>query len=288
MSNISSISKRQLIFKIFYASLLLFIALVVPAFLVQNFPLFDNYIYNHITKAICVGVIVIIGIRLFRQRLDKGIPAGIGVNNSKTAFKYLLIGIGLILIPLLVTLVISSVFEWANFRFNFKGVLISTLFLGLISTLFTDALSEELVFRGYIFSNLKEHYNLWISSAITLTIFVIAPVFIITIQNSLQVDGAVALSGNYIINMILFGAFMQYLRIIFNSIWVGVGFHLIFVHMNQLMGTTSDKLLQFSEDSNQQAVQFILMSFLVLTFLGLIIYPLIKRKKRNKKMLKTL
>ena len=79
--------------------------------------------------------------------------------------------------------------------------------------------------------------------------------------------------------MVFFGAFMQYLRIIFKSIWVGVGFHLVFVHMNQLIGITTDKLLQFSEDSNQHPVLFILVTFLIIIFLSLIIYPIHKRRR---------
>lgn len=281
MSETSPISKRQLSFKLFCATLLMFIALIVPAFLIKNFPIFENPSYNHLAKSISIGLIVIIGILFLRRKLDKGHPEHIGLNHSKTALKYFLIGIGLILVPVLITLIASSIFGLADFRFNFNAGLVTIFFLGFISTFFTDALSEELIFRGYIYSNLKAHFNLRTSFLITLGIFVIAPVFLITIQNSLQIQGAVPLSGGYIINLILFGAFMQYLRIIFKSIWVGVGFHLVFVHMNQLMGITNDKILQFSEDSNHQAVQIVLICLLVITFLALFIYHLIKGRRRD-------
>lgn len=270
---------NKLTFKVFIACLLMFIALIIPAFIIQNYPIFDNPNYNHIIKAISVGMIVIVGIWFLRSRLDRGVPKKIGLNKPRTAFKNIFLGIGLILVPLILALSLSLMFGWVKFSFNANNAIILSLFLGLISTLFTDALSEELIFRGYIFSNLKEYYGIWTSSIITVAIFVVAPILLITLQSSLNIHGAVGLSAGYVINLILFGSFMQYLRIIFKSIWVGVGFHLVFVHMNQLMGTSSDKLLQFSLDSNQQPIQITLIILLIFMFISLIIYPIIKRKR---------
>ena len=286
MIQISTSTKKRLAFKIFCACLLLFIALIIPAFIMQNYPIFENPNYNHIVKATAVGLIVLIGVWLFRSKLDKGVPHKIGLTNPNTALKNLLLGVGLIAIPLILTLIVSSIFGWATFSVNTNSTIIVSLLLGLISTLFTDALSEELIFRGYIYSNLKEHYSTWKSATITLIIFVVAPLLLITLQNRLNIVGAVALTGGYVINMILFGAFMQYLRVVFKSIWIGVGFHLVFVHMNQLMGTSTDKLLQFSEDSNQQSVQITLIILLFITFLCLILYPILKRRKEKRLALK--
>ena len=265
------------------------VALIVPTFLVQQYPIFkDNHAYNHLITATLIAIIVVFGIWYLRSRLDKGTPSKIGLTKLPTAITHIFIGIGFVLIPLVLTLLISTSFNWADFSFNANKTILLTFLIGLVSTFFTDALSEELIFRGYIFSNLNEHYNILKSSLITLVVFVITPIIIITIQNTLSISGSVPLSGGYVITLIFFGAFMQYLRVIFKSIWVGVGFHLVFVHMNQLMGTTSDKLLQFSETSNQQPVQITLAILLIIVFLSLIIYPLLKRRKIKKLEAETL
>lgn len=282
MIQTSLLTHKQLVFKIISACLLMFVALIIPALLIQNYPISDNPNYNHVLMAIAIALIVIFGIKFLRSKLDKEASLNMGLNNPKIAIKSFFIGIGLILTPLILTLIISQTFGWVDFNIHLRSPILLALLLGLISTLFTDALSEELIFRGYIYSNLKKHFSIWRSSAITLIAFVVAPILLITIQGYLHVEGSVPLTGGYIINLIFFGAFMQYLRVIFKSIWVGVGFHLIFVHMNQLMGTTTNSLLQFSENSNQQAIQILLISFLLLAFLSLIIYPIVKRKRSNK------
>ena len=280
MTTKSTIKNRSLTFRIFAAFAIVITALTGSSFLVQHYPVFDNNpTYNHVITACLIAIITVLGVGILRSRVDKGTPTKIGLGNPSTAFKHVSIGIGLILIPLVLTLIISSVFNWADFSFNTNKTILLTFAMGLISTLFTDALTEELIFRGYIYSNLKVHYSVWKSSLIPLVIFVITPLVIFSIQNMLNLQGAVPLSGGYIVTMLLFGAFMQYLRVQYKSIWVGVGFHLVFVHMNQLMGTSSDKLLQFSETSNQQLVQITLSIFLIIAFLMLLIYPIVKRRR---------
>lgn len=262
--------------------LLMFISLIIPAYLLQSFPLFENPLYNHLMKALFIGLIVILGILILRNKIDKGIPKKIGLAKTNTAFKHLLIGMGFIVVPLIITICVSKAFNWTDFSFNINEAIITSILLGFLSTFFTDALSEELIFRGYIFSNLHQHYNLWKSSLITLAVFVIAPIFIISIQNVFNIQGSVPLSGGYIINLLFFGAFMQYLRIIFKSIWVGVGFHLIFVHMNQFMGITNDRLIQFSENYNEKPIQVTLLILLLIILIGLILYPILQKRKQKK------
>lgn len=274
--------KTSMTLKIICACMVMLVALILPAFIIQENPIFESPGYNHLIKAIAVSAIVIMGIWLLRTKLDKGLPLNIGLSTPTIAAKHFLLGIGLIFIPFLITVSLSSVFNWADYTININWTIILSIIIGFFSTFFTDAFSEELIFRGYIFSNLKQHNSIWKSSIITLVIFVITPLIIISIQNSLNIKGSVALSGGYIITLFFFGAFMQYLRITFKSIWVGIGFHLVFVQMNQLMGSTNDRLLQFSENSNQQPIQITLAVCLIVTFASLIIYSFIKsRKEKN-------
>jgi membrane protease YdiL (CAAX protease family) len=274
---------RMIFRKILLACLTAFIALILPAVIFQNSGLLDsNPAYQHLVQSIFVGMIAVLGIWLFRSKLDKGVPVFIGLTKPSKAILHALLGFGLILAPLGLTLVISRLFGWVDFSFNTSGVL-PILIVGAASTFFTDALTEELIYRGYIYSNLKERFNVWISSLITLFLFIITIVIIMTFQNLFDISGAaVPLSVNYILTLLFFGAFMQYLRVTFKTIWVGAGFHLVFVHMNQIMGMTNDKLIQFSETSyNEKPIQITLITLILLVFVALVLFPLIRNKRKG-------
>ena len=83
----------------------------------------------------------------------------------------------------------------------------------------------------------------------------------------------------YLTYMLFFGAFALYLRVLTKSIWTGVGFHLMFVFMNQLIGLEPTNLIQFSEFSSERPVQITLIRMLGLTFIALLAYPKLKGLK---------
>lgn len=264
--------------KLILACLTAFMALILPAIIFQKSGILNSDpVYQHLVKSFFVGMIAVVGIWLLRSKLDQGVPISIGLTKPTIAILHTLLGFGLILVPLIITLILSSVLGWAVFSFNSGGVL-RVMILGTISTFFTDALIEELIYRGYIYSNLKERYNVWISSLIALLLFVLTAVIIMSFQRFFGIGGAgVTLSGNYIVTLLFFGTFMQYLRVAFKSIWVGVGFHLFFVHMNKIMGMTDDRLIQFSKIVNEQPLQITLIVLILLVFATLILFPIIKK-----------
>lgn len=276
--------RNRLVFqKVILACLTAFIALILPAVIFQKSGILNSEpVSQHLAKSFFLGMIAVLGVWLLRSKLDKGVPVSIGLTKPSIAIFHALLGFGLILVPLVLTLVLSRLLGWAEFSFNSGGIL-TILIIGTISTFFTDALTEELIYRGYIYSNLKERFNVWISSLITLILFIITIVLIMSFKSFFGIGGAaVSLSGNYIVTLFFFGAFMQYLRVAFKTIWVGVGFHLYFVHMNQIMGMTNDRLIQFSETSyNEKPVQITLIILILLVFVALILFPIIKKKRRG-------
>lgn len=281
MTNDQSTTRNsKLPLKIILACTAAIVALLLPAAIFQKLEILQSSPnFHHLFKSFFVAILVVLSIWMLRKKVDKGNPTSIGLGIPSKAISQFLLGFGLILIPMVLAVIICAAFGWADVTINTRSGIIYAFILGLVSTLFTDALSEELVFRGYIYSNLKTRFSVWKSSIITLLIFVTVPIIIIYLQNMLGVTGSVSLSGNYIVTLFIFGAFIQYLRVLFKTIWVGVGFHLFFVHMNTLMGPTDDTLIQFSETSNQQALQIILIILLGLVFLGLILYPFIQKRK---------
>ena len=271
---------KTLYIKLIYACLIGIAALSIPIVIFEKLGIMsDNALHKHLIQSCFSGFIAIIGIWFLRVKLDKATPISIGLLKPKKALTHFLFGFGLIAIPLIITIVLSITFGWGEVSFNISNAILYGAILGLISIFFTDAITEELIFRGYIFSNLKERFGTWTSSLITLLVFVAVPVIIIVIQKFFGVDSAVPINGGFIITLLFFGAFVQYLRVLTKSIWVGVGFHLFFVQMNQLIGITDSSLIEFSETSNQQSIQITLIVLLLIIFVSLIAYPFIMKRK---------
>ena len=150
----------------------------------------------------------------------------------------------------------------------------------MLSVFITDAFPEELVFRGYIFGQLLTKYSKLKSAVFTTVVFVLFPIILFPVKSIMGpglTEGLVNnISLGYLGYMILFGAFAMYLRILTNSIWTGIGFHLMFVYMNQLIGLNNYNLIQFSSFTNELNVQLTFGICLILSFILLFIYPKIK------------
>jgi len=148
--------------------------------------------------------------------------------------------------------------------------------------MFTDGLPEELLFRGMLYSNLNVRYSKLKSSAIAVLLFTLFPFVIVGIQklmgNGVFIGATDRITPSFVITMLFFGSFMQYLRILTNSVWTSVGFHTLFVFMNVLIGTEPNNLIQFSNMQRETPMQVTLISLVVLTFIWLLAYPRITKR----------
>ncbi|MDH4058690.1 MAG: CPBP family intramembrane metalloprotease [Cyclobacteriaceae bacterium] len=237
-------------------------------------------------QALMVSCFVVLGIWQMRVRLDRGTPMSIGLGTIKSAILKFAFGFCLLVVPLLITLLISNLAGWGKVTFNWGTSHLGIILLGMLSTFLTDAFPEELVFRGYIFSNLLEKFSKWKSAIITTTLFVLFPVLIFPIQKllfgpSVMTGVVTSVSVGYMTYMLFFGAFAIYLRVLTKSIWTGVGFHLMFVFINQLIGLQPNNLIQLSEITSETPLQITFVTMLLLTFIALIVYPKIKSLRSN-------
>ena len=144
--------------------------------------------------------------------------------------------------------------------------------------LFFEALPEEILFRGYLYSNLNTAMSKWKASAVTVGLFALLPVLLVPVQRyvlgmEVSVGGASYITPSYIVTMILFAAFLQYLRIMTESIWMGIGFHLSFVLINRIIGPEQFNLIHVSDVSNQTPITIIAISSVVLILTALLLYP---------------
>ena len=191
-------------------------------------------------QAIVMSGLVVSGIWFIRKYVDPGIPLSIGIGNFKNALIKLLTGIGLVLLPLFMSIVCTLLFGWGNVNFNVNESTFYNVLTGISIVFLFEALPEELGFRGYIYIQLNVSLKRWLSALITVGLFVLLAIILVPIQEhilgmDIYVGGSNAITGSYIITMIFFGAFVQYLRVLTKLIWMGIGFHLMFVYINRLI-----------------------------------------------------
>ena len=239
---------------------------------------------RYVLQALIMSGIVLSGIGWMRTRVDKGKPAGIGVGTVPSALKFLGLGLGLFLGPFLLTLALTAVFGWADISLNTVEGFLQNFMLGVLTVFLFEALPEELVFRGYIFSTLNVRFRKWKAALISIFSFVLLPVVLVQIQRyilgmEVSVGRTDHIELSYLITMLLFASFIQYLRILTGSIWTGIGFHLVFVYINRMIGTEDYNLIQLSNISSEQPMQIVLICSLLLVFLFVILYPVLTKKK---------
>lgn len=235
-------------------------------------------------QAVVMSGLVVTSIVLFRQKLDKGSPKSIGMGAFRNSSLKFLLGIGIIAIPIILSLLVTVVLGWGKVQLNTGDGFLTVFLLGALTTFLFEALPEELVFRGYIYSNLNRIYKRWISSLITIALFVFLPIVLVYIQKNLlgmeiYVGGNSQITTTYLITMFFFATFVQYLRIIFKSIWVGIGFHLFFVYINRLIGPSDTSFIQLTEITNETPLQLVFIGAIVAIFLLLLLYPRITGRK---------
>lgn len=236
---------------------------------------------NHLLRGAFFSVIVITGIWLIRRKFQAS-DISIGYRNPIIAVKTMALGLGLILVPLVITLVATHAIGWASVQVNTSAPFIGAFLIGFCATFLTDALTEEVVFRGFIYAHLNTRFNKLKSSIISVALFATFPVVIVALQKLMNypvfIGGADHITPSFMVTMVFFGSFMQYLRVLTNSVWTSIGFHTLFVFMNMLIGTSEGNLIQLSSMSNESATQILLISLVVLVFASLIAYPYAAKK----------
>lgn len=99
-----------------------------------------------------------------------------------------------------------------------------------------EALPEELVFRGYLFTNLNARFRRWTALVLQVLLFVSTPfaanLVSAPLRDALQLEPAGApTSGWYAAVLVVFGAVLQLCRLVTGSLWFSMGFHLGYLQL---------------------------------------------------------
>ena len=234
-------------------------------------------------QALIMSGLVVPGILWLRVNLDRAPVSGLGLPGPGKALRDMALGIGLIALPLFATIFVAKLFGWADVSVtDAEGAWVGLLF-SVLTVFFFEALPEELAFRGYIYSNLNTRWSRWLAGAVAVALFVLLPTVLVPIQEhvlkmDVVVGGSSGLTAGYLITMAVFGSFVQYLRILTGTIWMGVGFHFAFVLLNRVIGPRPTDLIQFSDIVAPGPMQITAIVTVGLLAIGLLAYPRLSGK----------
>lgn len=173
---------------------------------------------GHAVRAILVCGLVVSVVILARSYFDRRPWEGLRLTSLCVGWRPLLFGIGFWLVAAGTGLVVALAFGWTSASLEAPGVglLLLALYLPLL-VFFYEALPEELIFRGYLYRNIADRYPRWfavVAQAVLFTLF-----------------GTVIGAAGTVDRVILFFTFsivLGVLRVITNSLWMSIGFHLAF------------------------------------------------------------
>jgi len=236
--------------------------------------------------ALVMSGIALPGIWWLRTRFDRRSMAGLGFPDVRTSLIHFGSGVGLVAVPMLLTIVATLAFGWSRITVDVSASGIGALAAGILTVLFFEAIPEETIFRGYIYSNLSLVTRRWVAGAATVALFAVLPIAIHSVQTRVlgmsgNLGGSDSVTAEYVVMILLFGSFIQYLRIASGSVWLGIGFHAAFVLMNRILSPRPTAFIHLVDVVNSQAIQLTLLGSLLLMLVAALLYPRVRGRKRR-------
>lgn len=249
--------------------------------------LVDKEIINPELTIISQGVVlltVVIGFIWFvRKKVSKQ-------NQSnritiKKLFVNFVLGTSIILIPVIATIISCYAMGW-SVSLNLTNSTLQSIMISLLGAMLFESIPEELMFRGFIFNQFQKVFTKRRAFILTVLAFTVSPLLVYMLYSMLfstgvYVGGNLAPTPFYIFGILLFGTFLQYLRLISGTIWMGVGFHTMFLMFNKVIGMSETSLIRYSDSVQDAIIQPVFFLTGLLIIAALIIIP-IKRKRLEK------
>ncbi|MCW6009043.1 CPBP family intramembrane metalloprotease [Micromonospora sp. CPCC 205371] len=185
---------------------------------------------RHVASAVATTALAVPMIVVAYRYLD-GLPwSGLRRGTPGTVGRLLLVGMAGYLIP--ATLAVAAISVLGELRIDLRGSLVEVVLsvLALVVLVFLyEALPEELIFRGYLYRNLATALPRWaavLAQAVLFTLFGVAV-------------GAAG-SADRVVLFFAFACVQGIIRVVTDTLWVPVGFHLAFQTAEQIVGSHWD------------------------------------------------
>lgn len=221
------------------------------------------------SSLLTIAILSIAMTLVFRRYVDNKPITSLGISRTivyEDVWTGLLLGVVLMGAGSLM-LYFTDHLSWIDVRFNMGDLLFSLVLMLLV------AVSEELVFRGYILNNLLESFNKWIALLISAVVFAIA--------HSLNPG----LNMIAVINLLLGGVLLGINFIYTRKLWYSIAFHFSWNFLQgyvlgfavsglpsqgllqaELKGTATFTGAQFGFEGSMVATGLLMMAILVLYY----------------------
>lgn len=214
-----------------------------------------------ITGGLVLSGLVVTLIMLSTRLLERRRPREIGLSVPADGWRAFLTGLAVWLVPAALSF---GVLALAGFPLTMSvpadrfWIVLVLLFLAV---LLSEAIPEELVFRGYVTAVLAERLHRW---------------WVIVVQTTLFTLTVLALRGGLgLLDLSLFiamGVVLGYLRMVTGSVWTTIGFHVAFQTGSQLVLTHD--IVTFSGSANHAMLALGAVPFTVATILIPLLAPM--------------
>jgi membrane protease YdiL (CAAX protease family) len=192
----------------------------------------DYSLPRHVLMAVLTTALVIPTVLAFRRHLDNEPFATLGLQLDRSALRPVLVGALCWLAPFALGLAICLAFDLVTIEMTAStGEMLAFVPVLIVLVFLLEALPEELAFRGYLQTNLGKLVKPWLAVIIQAGLFGSFGVSLWLITSG-GIDPLHA-SMFYVL-----GAITGMLRIMTGSVWTGIGLHLAFQTVAQLLLNT--------------------------------------------------
>ena len=247
----------RLIFVVLLGALALSVSAISANYLIDH-HIFDEE-QRALVQAFVMSGLLVPTVMFLRKVVDKKTLSSMGMRLPLVATYNFLFGLLPVLLPLVVVILLSNSLGWSEVRIDMKADRLLPLLTGAFVALLFEALPEEIAYRGYVFSTLNERLSKLGAGLITTALFTLSPIIFYFLHKSLfmldpTLGGAGSIHPSYLITLVIFGLFVMYLRILNETIWAPMGFHMAFVYVDRIIGPNRTDFVQFSEIKNTGAM----------------------------------
>ncbi|MFN2495983.1 MAG: type II CAAX prenyl endopeptidase Rce1 family protein, partial [Pseudonocardiaceae bacterium] len=247
---------------------------------------------SSLLPALLCSAIAVPLVLLLRRRWDHRSLAGIGLTGLGESTRAFLLGVGVTLGSAVAVFGIGTAAGWVRWNaLDPTALLVFVLANGLVALLL-EALPEELSFRGYAWTSLRERHRATVATLLTTVLFLLTPgaslVVLAVITTALGAQPSplgIAPPGedpvSYLLLLTVFGLTLVAARTATSStsLWTCIGTHLTFLTVNRIVLSGEQRAAGWSAEFTTPYVVFLVPAYLVLSAFTYVVLGRLHRRQ---------
>jgi uncharacterized protein len=195
---------------------------------------FNDPLVRQAVQAAVVTGLVLPTIYALRRHGDGRSLRGLGLSSPMQGLPYFCLGVALVVAMAGVGLIFGVALGWLRVvSVPLPVGTVLALLVNLPVAFLYEALPEELVFRGYLYSSLNARLARWLAMMAGVALFVLAPLAVSGVQAAVGMEAGSSVTIDYVVLLTGFAIVLQLCRIVTGSLWTGIGFHLAWLEISR-------------------------------------------------------